>query len=391
MSSLEANIAKLYIIKASKWFMLVMPIYALFYKDNNLSGSDLILLQAVYSISIAFMEVPSGYAADVFGRKRTIVLGSILGVIGFVIYSIYSGFWFFLVAELILGLGQSFISGSDSALLYDSLEQLKKKDKYLKYEGRITALGGFAEMLAALVGGLVAIEFSLRSVFFIQSMIAFMAVPAALLLVEPFRENKLTGVKFKTLIDISKYALWKNKKLSSVILFSSVIGSATLAMAWLALVYYTDYIQLQEKEITIVWIILNATVAIVSFYADTIKKKINNTFLIFSIALVIPLGYLFLGFANFLSSIVVLFVFYVVRGYATPLLKELINRQCPAEIRATVLSVRSLIIRLLFAIVGLFIGSAFALWGVATSLAVCSIPLFVCVLASLWYMRAQQE
>ena len=51
-----------------------------------------------------------------------------------------------------------------------------------------------------------------------------------------------------------------------------------------------------------------------------------------------------------------LYLFYLVRGYATPVLKDYINRITASHIRATVLSVRNFIIRLLFAITGPLLG-----------------------------------
>ncbi len=129
--------------------MLTMPIVFLFYREHGLSTQDLFILKAVYSTSIVFMEVPSGYLGDIWGRKATLILGSILGFIGFALYCISTGFWAFLACEIILGLGQSFISGSDSALLYDTLQAAKQEKDYLKIEGRIISAGNFAEAVAA--------------------------------------------------------------------------------------------------------------------------------------------------------------------------------------------------------------------------------------------------
>ena len=49
-------------------------------------------------------------------------------------------------------------------------------------------------------------------------------------------------------------------------------------------------------------------------------------------------------------------MFYIVRGFATPVLKDYINRMTESDKRATVLSVRNFIIRLNFAIIGPFLG-----------------------------------
>ncbi len=105
-----SNISRLYLIKLSKWFMLIMPIVALFYNHNGLSTQSIYLLQAVYSLSVAVFEIPSGYLADVIGRKKSLIFGSVLGTFGFVIYSYSFSFESFLVAEIILGIGGSFIS-----------------------------------------------------------------------------------------------------------------------------------------------------------------------------------------------------------------------------------------------------------------------------------------
>ena len=120
--------------------MMTMPIIVLFYQENGLGMTEVLTLQAVYSIAIVALEIPSGYAADVWGRKTTLIIGSILGVVGFSIYSFSFGFWGFFAAELTLGIGQSFISGSDSAMLYDSLKSNNRQSDYLKYEGRIVQL-----------------------------------------------------------------------------------------------------------------------------------------------------------------------------------------------------------------------------------------------------------
>ena len=122
--SVSSNIWKLYVIKASKWMALFMPIIWLFYEENGLTITDLFVIQAIYSVTIALIEIPSGYVADVLGRKNSMVIGTFFGFLGILTYSLSFGFDGFLLAALCLGVGQSFISGSDTALMYDSLVEL---------------------------------------------------------------------------------------------------------------------------------------------------------------------------------------------------------------------------------------------------------------------------
>ena len=113
MRSLSANIYYLYLIKLSKWLMLIMPIVVLFYTDNGLDIYHLYLLQAAYSLCVALFEIPSGYLADIVGRRSTLIWGAILGTLGFAVLSLSHTFGGFFTAEIILGLGGSLVSGAD--------------------------------------------------------------------------------------------------------------------------------------------------------------------------------------------------------------------------------------------------------------------------------------
>ena len=353
--SLRANIYYLYLIKLSKWFMLIMPIVALYYSDNGLDEFDIYLLQAIYSISVAIMEIPSGYMGDVIGRKKSLILGAILGTLGFMLYAVSGTFNQFLVAEIILGLGGSFISGSDSALLYDSLKDSEEEHLYLRYEGRITALGNLAETLAAICGGLIAAFLSYRAVYGAQAIIAAIAIPASLMLVEPKRAILTDRPGLKQILTICHQSLFVNLKLCSTILLSSIIGTCTLCMAWTAQVYFVEK-GLNEVSITPIWVVLNLMVALVSAFAYKVRDTFGPKLVVISIVIYIPVGYILLGALPLAAGLFSLLLFYAVRGYATPLLKDLTNYYCASDIRATVLSIRSLIIRTGFSILGPLIG-----------------------------------
>ncbi len=377
--SLSTNIYCLYLIKLAKWLMLIMPIVALFYSDNGLDNFDIYLLQAVYSLSVALLEIPSGYMADVIGRKKSLLIGSVLGTLGYGIYSTSSGFYGFLAAEIVLGLGGSFISGSDSAMLYESLAAMDKKQWYFRLEGRITSLGHFAETIAALCGGFIAVTLSYRAVYISQTLIAGLAIPAALYLLEPPRAKNIRRPSLGHILAVCKESLVDNRKLSAPLLLSSLIGTCTLCMAWTSQVYFVS-MGLGEKTITPLWVLLNLTVALVAAVAAKVVATTGRPLAIVSIIFIIPGSYILLGVMDLMPALLVLFVFYAIRGYATPLLKDLVNRYCASETRATVLSIRSLIIRFSFALLGPFIGSLSAGHNLAVALQVSGLILLILAL-----------
>jgi MFS family permease len=334
--------------------MLFMPIVVPFYLENDLGMKDVLMLQGVYSITIVLLEIPSGYFADVLGRRKTLILGSFFGFFGFLTYSLTGGFWGFLLAEVVLGFGQSMISGADSAMLYDSLAENKEEKQYMKYEGRITSIGNIAEAVAGTLGGLLA-GISLRTPYIAQTFIALIAIPSAFLLVEPARHKVLTVMKFKDILNIVRYALFQNRKLQRNIFFSSLIGTATLTMAWFVQPVFLQ-LEIQIELFGVLWTALNLIVGLTAIFAHRIENKIGETSSIVLIALLVPAGYLSLGFISGYISLAILVVFYMVRGFATPVLKDYINKVSEANIRATILSVRNFIIRFNFVLIAPFLG-----------------------------------
>jgi len=361
------NILRLYIIKAAKWFMLIMPIVVLFYQENGLGMKEVFTLQAIYSVSIVVLEIPSGYFADALGRKNTLIIGSVLGFAGYLVYSFSFGFWGFLVAEVVLGFGQSLISGADSALLYDTLLQHKKEDDYMKHEGRMISVGNFAEALAGIAGGLLA-AISLRYPYYFQSLIAFAAVPASLTLFEP----KIQGVAVKMglgkIVKVVKYALFDNKQLMWNILYSSIVGASTLTMAWFVQPWFIS-IDLPVGMFGVLWTLLNLTVGITALFAYKLEHFFGAKSTVLVITIILAIGFLGAAFFQSLWGIVFLFLFYMARGIATPVLKDYINRITKSDVRATILSVRNFVIRIIFALWGPFYGwytDAFSLQGAIT-------------------------
>lgn len=354
MSIYSGNINKLYIIKVAKWFMLTMPILMLFYHDLGFTAEESFQLKAFYSIAIVIFEIPSGYAADVLGRRKTIIIGSILGVAGFAIYSFLSGFIAFLIAEIVLGIGQSFISGADSAMMYDSLKADGRANEYVKYEGRTFSIGNFSEAIAGFLGGALA-EISLRLPFFFQTGIALIAVPAAFMLIEPQISNHRNHIRLKDIFLIIKYAIITNTSLRWNIIYSSIIGSATLTMAWIYPLYLKG-LDFSEIGIGATSTVLNLVVGFTTLFAYRIEQKLKPKATVWITTLMISGGFILVGLINSYMILGVLILFYFSRGIASPVLKDYINRITSSDIRATVLSIRSLIIRAFFSIIGPLFG-----------------------------------
>jgi len=365
------NIIRLFLIKIAKWFMLVMPVIVPFYESNGLSLQDVMTLKAVYSIAIVVFEIPSGYMADLLGRKNTLVLGAILGTAGYVFYLFSFGFGGFMAAEIILGAGISMISGADSALLYDTLAEHNKEDQYTKYEGQTISIGNFAESIAGLAGGFLAL-ISLRAPFFAQAAVAFIAVPAAFTLIEPSIKAGTSVIRFKDIINVVRISLFLDKKLRANIFFSSVIGAATLSMAWFVQPIF-KFIHIPLAGYGILWTGLNISTGVFSALSYKIERFFGERTTLILICVAISGGFFIGSMIDSKWILVVLFIFYFFRGIATPVLKDYINRLTKSEMRATVLSIRNFVIRILFALIAPLMGRVSDQYDVGKSLLVSGI------------------
>ena len=126
-------------------------------------------------------------------------------------------------------------------------------------------------------------------------------------------------------------------------------------MAWFAQPFF-EFSGVGIAWFGVLWTSLNLTVALTSYTAHGLEQKLGQKRSVLLIALLIPLGYLALSRFQHPTGLIILYLFYLVRGYATPVLKDYINRITASHIRATVLSVRNFIIRLFFSVCGPLLG-----------------------------------
>ena len=380
LKSLPKNTVQLFLIKTAKWFNLVMPIIVLFYEENGLSMSQIFLLKSVYSIAMVATELPSGYLADVWGCRRTLLLGAILGTLGILIYSFSSDFNSFMMAEIILGVGFSFVSGADSALLYDSLKAENREDEYIKFEGRISSAGNFAEALAGVAGGLLA-TISLRTPYYFQFFVAATAIPAAFFLKEPQHVQEKIKLTMKQILSVLKLT-YRQKEMRSAILISSFTGAATLTYAWFVQPYFQEA-GVPVSVFGILWTLLNLSAGVFSMYSYRIERIMGKKNTLLFIVLFISLGFILTSLEISLAGIAILFGFYMVRGIATPVLKDYINQYTDSSVRATILSVRNFEIRIIFAVVGPILGYLTDQFSMKTALFIAGITYFIAAILSI--------
>ena len=130
-----------------------LPVFFLYFR-SVLAADQVLLLEAVYYAAVVLVEVPSGWFSDRVGRKPTLLIAAAAWVLGCALFATTASLPAFLAGQILLALGMGFASGTDSAFLYDSLRALGREAEVLGHEARATAWGLGGMGIAAIGGGL---------------------------------------------------------------------------------------------------------------------------------------------------------------------------------------------------------------------------------------------
>ncbi|MEM6402237.1 MAG: MFS transporter [Cyanobacteria bacterium P01_D01_bin.116] len=365
--SIRSNIWKLYILKGLEFAWFPIPVIILFYQNNGLSFEQSLLLKTILSLSIFIFEIPSGYFADIFGRKACLVLGGLVWILGLLFYCFQTSFTAFAIAEILSGLAMSLISGANTALGFDSLVKINQEQNYRHVEGRLGAIAGIAEAICGLVGGLVAAR-NLVYPFYLQTICILLYFLIALTLVEPnlpqssinsFPAGNNKSIKqainHREIWEAIRFSLLVNQKVKWLILFSANFGIATFLVVWLSQADMQSR-GLEVSSFGYAWAAFHLIMSFASFKATSIENLWGTKKVFLSLVILLGLSYIFLGLINQLWGIIFIALIYFSRGIRSPLVLNCINQNLPSSIRATALSINSFMFRFGFVVIAPIVG-----------------------------------
>ena len=115
------------------------------------------LAEGIFHIVGLVGEIPSGMAADLLGRRRSLAMAGICGMVSALLMAFSTSFVHVCLSMVFSALASNFISGSDEALLYDSLLQSGREMDYLSASARYSQIQNLGSMLsnaASLLSGI---------------------------------------------------------------------------------------------------------------------------------------------------------------------------------------------------------------------------------------------
>ena len=313
----------------------------------GLAFYQLILVGSALEVSVFLFEVPTGVVADLKSRRLSVIIGLFIVGLGFFVEILTPYFIVIIIAQLIWGLGHTFISGALTSWISDethneAIEQTlitgTQMNKLFSVLGMILAgvIGMFDIRLAIAVSGILFICLGIISILWME-------------------ENHFLKVSYSH----SPYTQYfiQIKEAWSVVRLSQVLKVLVIIMLFFGLFsegidrtherYILDNLSLRTMiPIAPIWILslINVIIASIGYVVLHIVKKYvkqgrHIVFWTFQFILMMIIGLMLYAFLEESYIAVASYIFFTIsRESSYPLLDTMIVRATPSKVKATVLS-----------------------------------------------------
>ena len=188
-SPFARNVPIYYSFQFVRGFHFWLPVWFLFLQSQHgLSYVQIGFMEVLFGIATIMAEVPTGAIADRFGRRVALGVGA-LGFAGATVLFATLNFPSLILGHLFMSITRTLMSGSDDALLYDSLRQLQRTDEYERHAGRASAVATASLLAATILAGPLVSVLDFRTVIIISAAGMGLAGLLALALREPPRRE----------------------------------------------------------------------------------------------------------------------------------------------------------------------------------------------------------
>ena len=156
-------------------FVLTRGIFLLYLSYRGLTASEIAIYSIILNAMTAFCEVPTGVLGDKIGTRNSVILGCVLLTLHAIIMANTHNHIILIVMGGVEGVAYTFISGSDSALLYEILEEKEEQKEYLSVNSKLLAIQSMTMGIMIFVGGVIA-KYSWEMVYYIQASAMFISM-----------------------------------------------------------------------------------------------------------------------------------------------------------------------------------------------------------------------
>ncbi|MEC0208323.1 MFS transporter [Paenibacillus ehimensis] len=348
-----------WLLGAIRFFQSLIPAYVierLFWEQRGMTIQMVVYTEIIYAVTVVLLEVPTGILADKFSRKSMIVAGAVLGCAEFLILVFATQFWHFAAVVVLAGIGRCACSGSENALLYDSLLAGGKEHRFEKAVGRLNVCDFISGMIAALCGSFLATRFGFELNYWLSFAGMSAALALSLLLHEPQVNSRTEEpLELKTYIKASLLFFKENPGVSLVVLSGTVTGAA------LHFIYEFWQIYLNRLDIPVIYFgLFSAGLMLLmlpgNMLAHALLRRFSSRTLLLAAVAVFAAGFTYIAAAKDYSGLAALLVICLFSGIVEPIAAGYLHHRTDSSIRATIDSFQSLGLNAVHIVIGLGFG-----------------------------------
>lgn len=196
---------------------LFSPIAIIYFKDVTGSYALGMLVFSVISISQCLFEIPCGMVSDRFSRKTNLVAGNVCLVINMIIWA-YAGVAqsaaCLFIGSFFRGLGFALRSGTITAMIYETMSDLKKSKLFSIALSKIHSYYYLGNIISALFAAVILYFFSIKMLVLLSIIPFAMSLIFSCFLINP-KNNFDASLSLRQQIKKGWYLFIKNKALRS--------------------------------------------------------------------------------------------------------------------------------------------------------------------------------
>lgn len=272
------------------------------------------------------------------------VLSKLCIAVSCIIMLFARSFWFFALSFAVQALGNNLNSGSEEALVYDSMKYAGQEERYIGVCSRLNMIIEVSQGIATVVGGILA-EYSYFWCYSACLVIAVLAlVPVVLMTEAPYADtqNSRRSVRdtvvghFRTCYEILRL----DRRILKLIIYYSVLFASETLLFFYSQQYYYD-LGYNKIQISLILLVMGGVSCIGAVLSGRLYAILGNKTASIG-ACVIAAAFLVYGFQNLFVSIIAFAVAGFFNAVLYPIQSEQLNSLIPSGQRATLISVNSM-------------------------------------------------
>jgi len=341
---------------------LGLPVFGfLFFIQNGLSLLQIGLLESIFHGTSLLCEIPSGMLADRFSYKTNLYLARLASIVSSILILFGQGnFWIYALAMMVSAWSYNFDSGTSTAFLYDSAVEAGQKDRYLQISSFLSGVAEVTRTLGTVVAGFF-IHGALAWTYLIAIGLSFLSIILIYFMKEPMAKREKNEVlTFKTIV-LQVRKEWQEKPVLFYWMLTYQLVGTLMCMFYF---YYQQKISdLAGWQVSLVMLIGSGLNLIAVYVASQIGKKWNSNRVFPTLVALTGLALLLVFFGTPFAFLLVYLLTDTLYAVYQPIYFNDLQGYLPSSVRATMLSINSMLFSLSMIVIFPLTGWLIDRWG----------------------------